>query len=57
MAHQQLGAEDQARTWYDKALNWQKDSTPDETLQGFYSEAAQRLANPQEERLNNTESP
>ncbi len=57
MSHQQLSAEDQARIWYGKALDWRKDNTPGETLQGHYSEAAKLLVSPQENKLNASELP
>jgi hypothetical protein len=40
MAHRQLGHEDEARMWYDKAVDWMEKNRPDhEELQRFRAEA------------------
>ncbi len=57
MSHQRLGNGDQARIWYDKALEWRKDYTPDETLQGFYNEAELLLETSETSGPNAAESP
>jgi Flp pilus assembly protein TadD len=44
MAHWQLGERDQARRWYDRAVQWMdKDQPKNEELRSFRSEAAELL--------------
>ena len=44
MAHQQLGENDKARAWYDKAVGWIEKNKPlDDELQRFRAEAAELL--------------
>jgi tetratricopeptide (TPR) repeat protein len=44
MAHWQLGEKDEARTWYDKAVEWMDENKPDdEELIRFRAEAAELL--------------
>jgi hypothetical protein len=44
MAHWQEGEKDQARQWYDKAVQWtEKSKSQDEELRGFCAEAAALL--------------
>jgi tetratricopeptide (TPR) repeat protein len=44
MAHWQLGHKDEARTWYDKAIEWMDKNQPqNEELQRFRAEAAELL--------------
>jgi tetratricopeptide (TPR) repeat protein len=44
MAHWQLGHKDEARTWYDKAVQWMEKNKPkDEELLRFRAEAAELL--------------
>jgi len=44
MAHQQLGENDKARAWYDKAVDWIETNQPqDDELQRFRAEAAELL--------------
>jgi tetratricopeptide (TPR) repeat protein len=44
MAHWQLGAADEARTWYDRAVGWMDKNRPaDQELQRFRAEAAALL--------------
>jgi tetratricopeptide (TPR) repeat protein len=47
MAHRQLGHRDEARRWYDKAVEWMEEARPkDEELHRFRSEAAAVLRLP-----------
>jgi tetratricopeptide (TPR) repeat protein len=46
MAHWKAGRKDEARRWYDKALNWAKKGKPDEETQRFHAEAAALLGLP-----------
>src|SRR5262249_53302824 len=44
MAHWQLGHKDQAREWYDRAVEWiEKNAPQDELLRRFRAEAAELL--------------
>jgi uncharacterized protein HemY len=44
MAHWQLGEKEQARTWYDRAVQWMDKHQPqDEELRRFRTEAAELL--------------
>jgi hypothetical protein len=44
MAHWQLGETEQARTWYDRAVQWMDKHQPqDEELRRFRTEAAELL--------------
>jgi hypothetical protein len=44
MAHWQLGEKDQARRWYDKAVQWMDQNKPkDEELRRFRAEAEELL--------------
>ena len=44
MAHWRLGEKDQARQWYDRAVEWmEKNRAKDEELRGFRAEAAEQL--------------
>jgi tetratricopeptide (TPR) repeat protein len=48
MAHWQLGHKDEARTWYDKAVEWTDQNQPkNEELRRFRAEAAELLGIPQ----------
>jgi tetratricopeptide (TPR) repeat protein len=47
MAHWQLGHKDEARKWYDKAIQWMEQNKPaDEELRRFRAEAAELLGIP-----------
>ncbi len=49
MAHGELGREDEARSWYDKAVQWMEKHAPkDETLLRYRGEAVQVLKIPEE---------
>ena len=43
MAHWQMDNKEQAREWHNKAIAWRDTNTPDDELQGFYTEAAKRI--------------
>jgi Flp pilus assembly protein TadD len=44
MAHWQLGNKDEARRWYDRAVEWMDRNKPDdEELRRFRAEAAERM--------------
>jgi len=51
MAHWQLGQKDEARQWYDKAVEWMEKNQPeDEELRRFRAEAAELLGIENEQR-------
>ena len=43
MAHWQLGHKDEARQWYDKAVEWMKNNPADDELTRFRAEADELL--------------
>ena len=48
MAHWQVGNKEEARRWYDKAVEWMEKNKPDdEELRRFRAEAAELLGIPE----------
>jgi tetratricopeptide (TPR) repeat protein/tRNA A-37 threonylcarbamoyl transferase component Bud32 len=50
----QLGDRDEARTWYDKAVQWRKKRKPNEVIQGFFEEA-EKLLEPRPDKENSSQ--